>query len=92
MENQTCNPVVNMPRTRKPYQRRTIKPPIKQGEFIEEKLYNTNEAAAALGISLTWLRKIRGDGNIKFRIKRSSGRAVYLGRDLKRYYFHSSLL
>lgn len=92
MENQTHNSVVTSSPLRKPYQRRIVKPPIVEGEFIENKIYNSNEAAAALGKSLTWLRKTRDSGNIKFRIKKASGRVVYIGRDLARYYYHSSLL
>lgn len=92
MQSETHNTVVTPQATRRPYQRRTIKPPIEEGQFIETKKYNSNEAAAALGISREWLRKIRADGNIKFRIGKHSGRAVYMGRDLARYYFHSSLL
>lgn len=65
---------------------------IQEGVFDEKKIYDSNEAAAALGISRSTLFEIRKAGLIRFAIKRASGRAVYTGRQLSQYYNHSSII
>lgn len=65
---------------------------ITTGVFDDKLYYNSTQAAKALGVGRKTLLAIRKSGNLKFRIKKSNGRAMYLGADLKKYYNHSSLI